>query len=46
MKNTRVQNVMAVALACGLILTSVSVFGQSTHVPVSPPVSAKTQQPA
>ena len=42
---TRVQKLMAVALACGLTLTSTNLFAQSPDfVPVGPPVPVGPQQ--
>ena len=47
MKTTRVQNLMAVVLVCGLAFTSTNLFAQqgapTTHVPVGPPVSVQNQ---
>ena len=45
MKMIRVQKLMAVALACGLTLTSTNLFAQSPDfVPVGPPVPVGPQQ--
>src|ERR1700694_5125304 len=47
MKTLRVQNLVAIALACGLTFTGTNLFaqqaGSSVRVPVGPPVPALTQ---
>ena len=46
MKITRVQNIIGIAFACGLTVTSTNLFAQSTahvRVPVGPPVSVRNQ---